>query len=117
MRTPVLFAVILLAVGCNQKSDNSAPPGTNAVSGSGNPMNAPADYLGALAKGQQQAVKTIDTASIDRAIQMFNVEKGRNPKDLDELVQEKYIPKIPAPPNGMKLVYDPQAGTVHVEKQ
>ncbi len=75
------------------------------------------DYLGALGKGQQQAVKTIDTASVDRAIQMFAVEKGRNPKDLNELVQEKFIPKIPDPPYGMKLVYDANAGTVKVEKQ
>ena len=48
---------------------------------------------------------------------MFNVEKGRNPKDLDELVTEKYLPKLPAAPYGMKLVYDAAAGKVKVVKQ
>lgn len=115
MKIPLLLAAAIAVASCSQKSDTTA--GSTNTASSGNPMNAPADYLGALAKGQQQAVKTVDTASIDRAIQMFNVEKGRNPKDLDELVQEKYMPKIPAAPNGMKLVYDPNAGTVRVEKQ
>ena len=118
MRTPVLAALAVAAVlaGCGQKSETPAAS-TNAASSGGNPVTAPVDYLGALAKGQQQAVKTIDTASLDRAIQMFGVEKGRNPKDLNELVQEKFIPKIPDAPYGMKLVYDANAGTVRVEKQ
>ena len=120
MNKPVLFTLASLLVvvfsGCSQKSDS--PSGsTNAASSGGNPVTAPVDYLGAIAKAQQQAVKTVDTASLDRAIQMFGVEHGRNPKDLNELVQEKYLPKIPEPPYGTKLVYDANAGTVRVEKQ
>ncbi len=118
MKTPVLCALALTLVlaGCGEKP-GSPSASTNAVSSGGNPVTAPVDYLGALAKGQQIAVKTIDTAALDRAIQMFGVEHGRNPKDLDELVQEKYIARIPAPPYGTKLVYDANAGTVRVEKQ
>ena len=121
MMKPVLptlasTALVMVLAGCGQKSDS--PSGsTNAASSGGNPATAPVDYLGAMTKAQQQAVKTVDTASIDRAIQMFGVEHGRNPKDLNELVQEKYLPKIPQPPYGMKLVYDANAGTVRVEKQ
>ena len=80
-------------------------------------MDAPAGYLGAIAKGQQTAVKTIDTASIDKAIQLFAVENGRNPKDLNELVQQKFLGQIPETPFGTKLVYDPASGTVKVVKQ
>jgi hypothetical protein len=45
---------------------------------------------------------------------MFNVDHGRYPKDLSELVQEKLISKIPDAPYGMKLDYDPATGTVKV---
>ena len=48
---------------------------------------------------------------------MFNVEQGRNPKDLNELVEKKFIPRLPAAPTGMKLEYDATAGKVTVVKQ
>ena len=80
-------------------------------------MTAPVDSLRAAGNAQKSAVKTVDIASINKAIQMFNVEKGRNPKDLNELVQQKFIPEIPAAPVGSKLVYDADSGTVSVVKQ
>lgn len=45
------------------------------------------------------------------------MEEGHYPKDLNELVELKYIPKIPAVPYGMKLVYDASSGQVKVVKQ
>ena len=63
------------------------------------------------------AGKTVDTASLDKAISMFNVDKGRYPKDLNELVQEKYIPKIPPTPFGTKLSYDANSGRIEVVKE
>ena len=59
----------------------------------------------------------MDTTSLNQAIQMFNVDKGRYPKDLNELVAEKYVPKLPAAPIGTKLEYDATAGKVKVVKQ
>jgi hypothetical protein len=109
------LAAGLLLSGCGEKTDKPAAP-TNAAS-SGNPLTAPADYLNATVKAQQSAVKTIDTTSLDKAIQLFNVDQGRNPKDLNELVEKKYIPSIPNPPSGTRLDYDANAGTVKVEKQ
>jgi len=101
--------------GCG---DKSAPAGqTNATTSGSSPLSAPADYVGALGKAQQSAVKTVDTTSINKAIQMFGVDQGRNPKDLNELVEKKYLVKIPDAPYGMKLVYDAQAGSVTVVKQ
>lgn len=106
----------LLLAGCSDSSQTSTTASsTNASSGS--PVTAPVDYLNSMAKGQQNAVKTIDTTSLDKAIQIFGVDKGRNPKDLNELVQQKYIPRIPDPPYGTKLVYDANSGTVTVQKQ
>jgi len=111
-----ISAAALLLAGCGQKGETpTSKAGTN-TSGS-SPVTAPVDYLQAIAKDKQSAVATVDTTSLDKAIQLFNVDQSRNPKDLTELVQKKYIPKIPDAPYGMKLVYDANAGTVKVEKQ
>src|SRR5437870_4652467 len=90
------LAAIVLAAGCGDKSSKpgSASSSTNSSS-SGNPLTAPVDYLSAAGKAQQSAVKTVDVTSVNQAIQLFNVERGRYPKDLNELVQEKFIAKIP----------------------
>lgn len=115
---PLLLGFLLWSAGCG---DNSAKPSasaaTNTAPPGGSPLNAPADYLRGLASGKQSAVKTVDTTSFDKAIQLFNVDRGRNPKDLNELVQQKYIPAIPEAPYGMKLQYDAEAGTVKVVAQ
>jgi hypothetical protein len=111
----VSLAINLFVVGCGDNSSKSAS-GTNSATG-GSLVTAPVDYLDAASKAKQRAVKTIDTASLDKAIQMFNVQKGRNPKDLNELVTEKYIGEIPAAPYGMKLDYDANSGAVSVVKQ
>ncbi|HSU55393.1 MAG TPA: hypothetical protein VLT36_15160 [Candidatus Dormibacteraeota bacterium] len=112
----VILALGSFVAGCGDKSASSAG-GTNSSSSGGSIADAPGDYLRAAAKGQQDAVKVVDTAAIDKAISLFNVEKGRNPKDLNELVTEKYLPKIPETPFGTKLDYDSAAGRVQVVKQ
>jgi hypothetical protein len=111
-----ICAAALIIGGCGEKSGSSGG-GTNTTSSGGNPLNAPADYVGALGKAQQNAVKTADTTSINKAIQMFTVDQGRNPKDLNELVEKKYLPQLPTAPAGMKLDYDANAGTARVVKQ
>jgi hypothetical protein len=108
--------VVILLGACNQKSDAPATT-TNNSSSASSPLDAPAGYLGALAKGRQSAVSTIDTTSVDKAIQLFTVENDRNPKDLNELVQQKFLSKIPETPYGTKLVYDPASGTVKIVKE
>ena len=105
------LAAGLFLIGCGESSDPSAGA-TNSAAGGSSPLSAPADYVGALGKAQQSAVKTVDTTSLNQAIQMFGVENGRNPKDLNELVEKKFIPKIPDAPRGMKLEYDAAAGKV-----
>ena len=107
----------LALVGCSDSSNKPVPASTNAPASSGNPLTAPVDYLNAATKAQQSAVKTVDTTSLNKAIEMFNVQEGRFPKDLDELVAKKYFPLIPTPPFGTKIVYDAKAGTVKVVKQ
>jgi hypothetical protein len=110
------LAAGLLLIGCGESANKPAQPTNGAASGS-SPLSAPADYVGALGKAKQTAVKTVDTASLNQAIQMFGVENGRNPRDLNELVEKKFIPRIPDAPYGMKLEYDATAGNVKVVKQ
>jgi hypothetical protein len=99
-----LLAAVILAGGCG-KEQGAAP------------ASAPSGYVGALAKGQQTAVKTIDVTSLNEDIQLFNAQEGRNPKDLDELVAQKYIGRLPDPPAGMKFVYDASLGKVSLASQ
>lgn len=117
MKTPVYICLMgmLLLVGCGN-NDSKPATGTNST-GKVNPPDAPGGYVGALGRAQTTAVKTIDTTSLDEAVQMFNVQEGRLPKDLNELVEKKLIGKIPPVPYGMKLDYDPATGKVSVVKQ
>ncbi|HTL17373.1 MAG TPA: hypothetical protein VL793_09055 [Patescibacteria group bacterium] len=119
MKTPLYacLTMALLLVACDEKSEKSSAGTNTANTAPATSQNAPGGYLGALQKGQQNAVKTVDTTSLDKAIQMFAVENGRNPKSLNELVEQKYIPKIPDAPYGTKLVYDPGSGTVKIVSQ
>src|ERR1041384_1470392 len=110
----ILAAAAMVISGCDKKAasttttTNSAAAYNKAITNnsSGNPLTAPVDYLGTLAKGKQSSEKTIEVASINQAIQLFYAQEGRYPKDLNELVTEKYLPKVPAPPYGMKMSYD-----------
>ena len=100
----------VLMVGC----------GDNGSKTSGTPAASPAsssDYLSTITKAEHSAVKSVDVSALTKAIQMFQVEQGRLPKDLDELVSMKYIPKIPEAPAGQKIVYDANAGTVKITAQ
>jgi hypothetical protein len=100
----VFALAALLAAGCG-KSDSGGSSGTS-------PANAPADYVGALGRGQTRALTTVDLASLKQAIQMFNVNESRYPTNLNELVEAKLIARIPETPHGMKLAYDPATGNV-----
>lgn len=114
--TLVSSLAVGLCAGCGQASKPASGGATNQAA-EPSPLTAPVDYLGAVGKAKQTAIKTVDVASINQAIQMFHVEHGRFPKSLDELVEEKYLPRIPDAPYGMKIEYDAQTGKVRVVKQ
>src|SRR6187549_2940709 len=101
----ILLVSAFFLAGCSDKQ-NSPSATTNAASSGGSVLTAPVDYLDAVARAKTTAEKTVDTVSLNNAIQMFRVEQGRNPTSLDELVKEKVIPRLPTAPYGMKIVYD-----------
>jgi len=116
MKQILLFALLggLALCGCGKKEAKPTAASTNENYSSGNPLTAPVDYLGAVAKAKKNSEKTIDTVYLNQTIQQFNAAEGHYPKDLNELVTEKYLPRIPDAPYGMKLVYDATTGTVKV---
>ena len=117
------IAVVVLAalVGCGEKSASptkGASTNSSAASlennSSGNPVTAPVDYLGAVAKAKKTGVSVADLAPLRQAIQMFKTEEDRFPKDLGELVSKQYMPAIPAAPYQMKYAYNPATGNLSV---
>jgi len=108
-----------LLAGCGGKSDSTAQ-GTNAVSAATNSVNKATNgfggYVKSLGEAQKSANKTIDVSYINQALQLFNVQEGRYPKNLQELVPN-YVAKIPDAPIGSKIVYDATSGTVKVVQQ
>ena len=103
----IFLAGALVVGGCGKEQTSPASPApTQSASGGG--------YLGTLVKGQQVAVKGIDTASLNQEVQLFNAQEGRLPTNLDELVTKQYLGKLPDAPAGMKLNYDAAQGKVTV---
>ena len=122
MRTSLLLliAVAMIIAGCkkNNPAGQSAPAtnSTATATNSGSLATAPMDYLNTMVQVQKAANKTIDVSYINQAIQLFNVQEGRYPKTLQELVPN-YVAKIPDAPIGSKIVYDATNGTVKVVQQ
>ena len=126
---PILF-VSLGLVGCSNEESAPAPAtnapalptntpsaSTNKPAAGANPLTAPVDYLGAVAKAKRVAEKTVDLASLNRNIQLFQAQEDRLPKDLSELVAMRYIPAVPAAPAGMKIQYNSTTGETRMVPQ
>ncbi len=102
----LMLAGAFLLSGCGDaKKDTkqSDAPGQN-------PLNAPTDYLGALAKGKKKSEATVVDLQTAPAIQQFQAAEGRFPKSLQELVDQKYLRALPEAPRGMKTAYNPETG-------
>jgi hypothetical protein len=110
MKAAVTIASMLLLAGCGNKDVKSTEKG-------GNPLNAPADYLGGLNQAKKVAVKTVDLASLQNAIGLFHAQEDRYPKDLNELVQQHYLQQVPAAPKGRRIVYNAATGEVKMVRQ
>ena len=113
------LALILLMFlgfsGCSKKEQAQKDLTTN--NGSGNPITAPVDYLGAVNQARKTAVRQIDLASMRNAIQLFNGQEDRYPRDLNELAQKHYIQGVPELPKGSRFVYNPATGELNVKRQ
>ncbi|MGA2787446.1 MAG: hypothetical protein ABSF60_07955 [Verrucomicrobiota bacterium] len=116
----ILIATGLILAGCGKNNSSPHPQGTNTSqttnTTSAHPAAPSGGYLGSLMQADKYAVKTIDVSYLNEAIQLFNTQEGRLPKDLNELVPN-YVGKLPATPYGTKLDYNPGTGQVKVVQQ
>ena len=104
---PFLLAAasaLTLLAGCGDKPSSQSQP-----------VN-PADINNPLVNAKRTADKVIDVSYLNQAVQLFNVQEGRNPKTLAELTP-KYVAQLPTPPLGYKLNYDATKGEVTVVRQ
>jgi hypothetical protein len=105
-----MFAVAgIVLAGCGNNQGGSSQ--TNSAS-TGAPSAPSGNYLDTLANSQDRAVGVVDIASITQAVQVFNANEGRYPKDLAELVTNKLISEIPPTPRGKRLNYNAATGEV-----
>jgi hypothetical protein len=116
MTTCSTLILVAATTACSPSGEESKAQETNAAVGE-NPLAAPAEYLGAAAAAKKSAVRVVDLAAVQKAIQMFNVSEGRYPSDLKELVTKGYMSKLPELPTGMSYQYDPQSGQVQALRQ
>ena len=106
----VVVAATLAITGCSGKKEG---PEKSSTSG-GNPITAPVDYLGAVAKAQHSSVNKLSLLGIQQAIQHYQAQEGHLPKDLQDLVKAQVIGQLPEAPQGMKFSYDARTGEVTV---
>ena len=110
----LLLIAGLLLLGCQKKEEPTAAKSPDSPASSGNPLTAPVDYLGAISKAHKYAVKTIDAVALNQQVAFFQANEGRFPKDLNEMVEMKYMGALPTPPAGMQFKYDASTGSVKV---
>ena len=101
----------LVFVGCNDSSQTKGSSSDKAAT-----ANAPAGYLNNAAKAHKRAVKTTDITAMNKAIESFYVQEGRFPNDLLELVERRYLPRIPTLPTDSAWDYDTNTGIVIIIK-
>lgn len=115
-RILVLFVAALPVLsGCGKKSDRTEK-NLLTNNSSGNPLTAPVDYLGAVNEGRKSAVRRIDIASLQNAINLFQAQEDRYPKDLNELAQKRYIQSVPELPAGSRFIYNSQTGEIKITR-
>jgi PBP1b-binding outer membrane lipoprotein LpoB len=115
----LLAAGVAILAGCSKNNSSQPAPATNSVAAStnhGSSVTAPAGYLGTVMQADKSMTQKIDVTYLNEAIQQFNVQEGRYPTNLLELVPN-YVAKIPAAPHGSQIIYDATNGTVKVVAQ
>ena len=91
--------------------DAAAPPSPGAAPQPDNPPQQAAEKEPAV-----HPLDARDVAMLNYAVSQFREAKGRNPNSLQEMVQARFLPRIPQTDPSERLVYDPNTGKMKVEK-
>ncbi|HDN97698.1 MAG: hypothetical protein DRP67_04510 [Candidatus Omnitrophota bacterium] len=101
----ILFIFLFSLTSCSKKKEKSEEL---------TPLNAPAKYGETLGRALKKAEGLKEVIYLRNKINTFQIEEGRYPNSLEELVEKGYIDEIPRPPKGMEFVYDPKTGSLEV---
>lgn len=101
-------------VGCGKPKERSGEARNPSDTGSGNPLTAPVDYLGAVNAAHKRSARVVDLAPVQQAVKAFQAGEDRLPSRLEELVSEGYLPRLPEMPPGVRFEYNPQTGQVRL---
>lgn len=101
-----------LLTGCGPSTPTSNTAATNPPAS--NPANAPFDYLSAQGKALRTAERTVSVAELQQAIQKFQAMEDRWPRNLNELVEQRYLNSAPTAPRGQHFLYNPTSGQIRV---
>ncbi len=102
----VIFLLIpFLVISCSRKKETEEEL---------TPMNAVEKYGGVMSKTLKKSKAMDDLLYIKNKINTFQIQEGRYPDSLNELVEKKYLDKLPEPPKGMSFHYEPSTGKVDV---
>jgi hypothetical protein len=125
----VVLTTGLLMVGCGDKENAASTPlnasevsaDTNSqslgVTASTNesviaesPQADPTNQLSSPVRSGRRPARTLESVALEKAIQRFNIQEQRFPKDLEELVTKGFVSALPENPPGGRYVYDPTNG-------
>ena len=99
-------ALAFIVAGCSGGSSNDQSPQTTPSANNNSPVVQPEVY----------AQRKTEVANLTQAIQQYNAAEGHYPKTLQDLAPN-YIAKVPQPPSGYKITYDPNTGAVNIVQQ
>jgi len=97
------------AVGCSVEKESDAESRKQEKL---TPVNAPDQYVRGVLNARNRAADVIGTGSINKAIQAYKMQYGKNPASLEELRKKGLLSTIPPAPTGKKYQYNPRNGTV-----
>jgi hypothetical protein len=121
--SPWILLLSLLVTGCRRQAEprtvylpmprlsvSSAESATPSA-GTEGPSQSEALAVAALDDTTQEGVDAT-LATLNSMVADFPLSYNRTPKDLDELVTLKLLPKVPEAPPGKKYAIDPKAQQV-----
>ena len=74
------------------------------------------DYAEVLEKSRKNLTDDRNLEQIVKAIRLFQVEIGRSPTNLSEVVQFHYLPELPEAPEGLIYHYENKTGNIQLAR-
>jgi hypothetical protein len=111
--TLLAMLAMLLTAGCN---DSTQPGRDSSPASRPDIASPPSGHPESAMKNQKRSPTAADINSMNKAVESFYVQEGRFPNDLLELVEKKYVRRMPPLPDTATWDYDTNSGVVSIRK-